>query len=98
MDLTANDSGTIYAVLSGSDNVISVNQDGLVEAQGAGEDTIMISNSGQSTQVTVSVTITNHPPVLDSTHRRILRLPGLYPWGSYRKPPRIFFQKPFSGQ
>ncbi len=65
MDLTDSGAGTSYSTLSGNDNVISVSPDGLVESQGTGEDTVLISNSGQLTQVTVNVTITNLPPVLD---------------------------------
>jgi len=61
IDLTANDAGTNYSLLSGSNTFVSVTASGLVEARGAGQDAIVIGYSGKVVQVPVTVTITNLP-------------------------------------
>jgi pimeloyl-ACP methyl ester carboxylesterase len=67
-DLTAGDTGTSYATLTGSNSVISVSTNGLIEARGLGGDTVVILNQGLTARAVVSVT--NPPPAPPSIVRQ----------------------------
>ncbi|CAB1079457.1 hypothetical protein D1AOALGA4SA_7170 [Olavius algarvensis Delta 1 endosymbiont] len=62
--ITHGRTGTLYTTQSGTSNVISVGADGLVQAQEAGTDAVIITNTGQSTSVSVEVILSNNPPIL----------------------------------
>ena len=64
-NLTSSTTGTTYQTLSGTNNVVEVDPDGLVQARGPGEDKVLITNSGKTTTLDVRVAITNNSPVLD---------------------------------
>ncbi|MEE9229072.1 MAG: cadherin repeat domain-containing protein, partial [Acidobacteriota bacterium] len=64
-DLTSPSSGTVYAVGSGTSDVVAVSPEGLIQAIGAGEDEIVVSNSGLAVQVPVKVTLSNLPPIIN---------------------------------
>ncbi|MCI0524030.1 MAG: hypothetical protein L0Y75_02105 [Acidobacteria bacterium] len=53
IELTGSAAGTLYAIQSGRTNVVSVNSEGVVEARGEGQETILITNSGKTTSVSV---------------------------------------------
>jgi hypothetical protein len=55
LDLTAATTGTQYKTQSGNDTIISISPDGIVEAKGKGEDTILITYGALSSQVKVTV-------------------------------------------
>ncbi|MCP4666170.1 MAG: cadherin repeat domain-containing protein, partial [Deltaproteobacteria bacterium] len=63
-ELTAGSAGTSYSTLSAATAVVSVTSEGVVEAQGAGQDIVMVSHSGLWAQTTVEVSFTNRPPSL----------------------------------
>jgi photosystem II stability/assembly factor-like uncharacterized protein len=63
-DLTSSASGTTYSTLSGTNSVITISTEGIVQAVANGEDTIIIQNGGQTASVTAMVTITNQRPTL----------------------------------
>lgn len=62
--ITRGSTGTLYTTQSGTNNVISVGANGLVQAQGSGTDVVLITNGAQSTSVPVEVIIPNIPPTL----------------------------------
>ncbi len=66
IDLTAREAGTTYAAQSGNNRVISVNVDGLLEARGSGQETIIVTNAGKTTTVAVTVELTNPAPSVAS--------------------------------
>ncbi|XCN71444.1 MAG: ankyrin repeat domain-containing protein [Candidatus Electrothrix aestuarii] len=47
--------GTTYATESGTEDIITVSSDGLIEAKGKGLDSVLITNSGHSFKVSVQV-------------------------------------------
>ena len=55
IDITAGSAGTTYSTKSGTENIISVSQDGIVEAKGNGKDIVIIKNDKHS--VTVDITV-----------------------------------------
>ncbi|MCF6301063.1 MAG: hypothetical protein L3J52_08100, partial [Proteobacteria bacterium] len=55
IDISSGVAGTTYATQSGTENIISVNSDGVINAVATGEDDILISNSGQTVSVPVYV-------------------------------------------
>ncbi|MEI7671235.1 MAG: dockerin type I domain-containing protein [Deltaproteobacteria bacterium] len=63
-DLTSSASGTTYSTLSGTNSVINVSAEGVVQAVANGQDTVVIQNGGQTASVTATVNITNQPPTL----------------------------------
>jgi pimeloyl-ACP methyl ester carboxylesterase len=63
-DLTPSASGTTYSTLSGTNSVITVSAEGVVQAVANGQDTVVIQNGGQTASVTATVNITNQPPTL----------------------------------
>jgi hypothetical protein len=59
LDITSSDAGTTYTTKSNTESVLSVTADGIVEAIGNGQDTVIISNSGHTATVKVNVAILN---------------------------------------
>lgn len=55
--MTKGKMGTLYSIESGTSDVISVNINGLVRANGEGNDVVLISNRGKTTSVPVEVKI-----------------------------------------
>ena len=51
-----------YAVKSGKTNIITVNADGIVTAQGIGQDEVVVTNAGKTTNVRVYVSTTGVIP------------------------------------
>jgi uncharacterized protein (TIGR03437 family) len=76
IDLTSSDAGTRYSLQSGANSVVSVSSDGLVEARGAGQGTILISNSGKTTALTVTVSLDNPIPIITSLNPSSARAGG----------------------
>jgi len=73
IDLSSPSAGTVYALMSGGTGVASLGADGLIEARGAGQDVVLISNGALQTSVRVRVTITNRPPALTAPGNPTLR-------------------------
>ncbi len=55
IDITSSAAGTTYVTQSGTENVIAITAEGIVEARGNGQETVLITNSGQTTSVLVNV-------------------------------------------
>ncbi|MCF6300530.1 MAG: hypothetical protein L3J52_05370, partial [Proteobacteria bacterium] len=55
IDISSSVTGTNYTVLSGTQEVISVSPDGVINAIGVGQDTILVSNAGLTTNIIVKV-------------------------------------------
>ena len=64
IDLTAAEAGTTYATRSGNNKILSVSTAGIVTANATGQDTVVVSNSGLTATVPITVNITNHAPVV----------------------------------
>ena len=64
--------GTTYQTQSGTENVIAVSDNGVVTAQGNGEDAVIVSNDDLSKEVKFNVNITNTLPVLNPVENQIL--------------------------
>jgi uncharacterized protein (TIGR03437 family) len=62
IDVTSNTAGTSYSLQSGNNAVISVSPEGEIEARGIGQETILITNAGKSTRVSVYVSPTGGIP------------------------------------
>jgi uncharacterized protein (TIGR03437 family) len=67
INLTASAAGTAYATQSGTDKVVTVSADGLVEAHGFGRETIVITNSGRTAKVEVKVVPPDSPASVEVT-------------------------------
>ncbi|MGH9846100.1 MAG: hypothetical protein ACREEM_45950, partial [Blastocatellia bacterium] len=55
IELTGSAAGTLYAIQSGRTSIVSVSPEGVVEARGEGQETVLIANSGKTTSVSVQV-------------------------------------------
>jgi hypothetical protein len=73
VNLSSPGAGTVYSLSSGGTAVAMVGVDGLVEARGAGQDVVLVSNGALQTSVRVRVSITNRPPALSPLGNLSLR-------------------------
>lgn len=67
IDLTQGTAGTSYSVYSRTDKVISVGPDGLVEARGVGQDTILVTHSGNTYAMNITVGDSMSPTILSAS-------------------------------
>ena len=56
-NMTKGKTGTLYSIKSGTNDIISVSADGLVRANGEGNDVVLISNRGKIASVPVEVRV-----------------------------------------
>jgi hypothetical protein len=62
IDVTSGLAGTTYSTRSGSNLIVDVSAEGVIEARGAGQETILISNSSKTTELKVYVSTSGVSP------------------------------------
>jgi Protein metal binding site. len=65
-DVTDAEAGTTYTMQSGGSAIASVSSSGVVEANGAGQDTVIVNHGSLQAVIPVKVVITNHSPVIQA--------------------------------
>ena len=64
LNVSSRYAGTTYAIASGTNDVITISEDGLVKLIGAGQDTVLIKHLGVETAIVVKGIITNLSPII----------------------------------